>query len=174
MKRILPILLLLAPLLPAQTWKTVVPENGTATLPATAASPITYRYGGLATATVPAKWCDSVTVTATTSVVAANGGTCKVNGVVTSDPDPNVVKELDVQEQAASFVVQTVINGTKGSVTVPALPVVVPPPPPPPPPPPTGPQTSATVPAPDSASRIYWCDINQPNFTCIPARTDGK
>lgn len=170
MKRlILVFVICLTPLLPAQTWKTVVPENGTATLPATAAMPITYRYGGLATTTVPAKWCDSVTVTVSTAVTATNGSvTCKVNGVATTDPDPNVVKELDVQEQTTSFTVQTVIGGTKGSVVVPALPA------PPPPPPPTGPQTTATVPAPDSASRLYWCDITQPTFTCVPARTDGQ
>lgn len=171
MKRILPILLFLAPLLPAQTWFKVVPENGTATLPATVAAPITYRYGGQISGTTPAKWCDSVTVpTSTPPVVASNGSAaCTVNKVAppSGDPDPNVAKELDVQEQATSFVVQTVINGVKGSVTVPALPA-------PPPPPPTGPQTTATVPAPTNTSRLYWCDINQPNFQCVPARTDGK
>ena len=150
--------LLLTPFVAAQTtpvWFKVVPENGTATLPAGT----TYQYGATG------KFCDAVKVTVSTTVTASNTSVaCKVNGVVTADPDPNVVKELDVQEQAASFVVATVINGTKGSVTVPALPVVTPP----------GPQTIATVPAPDSASRLFWCDITNPTFQCIPARTDGK
>lgn len=112
--------LLLTPFAAAQTWFKVVPENGTATLPAGA----TYQYGS------GVKFCDAVKVTVSTTVTAANGGTCKVNGVVTADPDPNVVKELDVQEQAASFVVPVVINGVKSNVTVPALPAPPPPPPP--------------------------------------------
>lgn len=140
--------LLLAPMLHAQTWypKAVVPEGGTATLPATVAMPITYRYGAAG------KYCDPITVTTSTPpIVASNGSVpCTVNGVKTSDPAPNVAKELDVQEQTASFVVATVINGAKGSVTVPALPPVTPPPP-------TGPATTATVAPPDSTYRLSWC-----------------
>lgn len=142
MKLLLSALLLAASTLHAQTWKTVVPEGGTATLPATPAIPITYKYGGLATATTAAKWCDQVTVTTSTPLTAANGSIpCTVNGVKTADPDPNVVKEIDVLEGPTQVIIPTVVNGKSVNVTVPAVtpPVVTPPPPPPPAPVPVPP-----------------------------------
>lgn len=153
--------LLAAPLLPAQTapvWFKVVPENGTATLPAGA----TYQYGATG------KFCDPIVVTSSTPPIVASNSSipCTVKGVKTADPDPNVVKELDVQEQAASFVVPVVINGVKSNVTVPALPA-------PPPPPASTTQTLSctataivTVTTPTSGTPVV---ITSPlNFTCTP------
>lgn len=150
MKLLLSALLLAASTIHAQTWKTVVPEGGTATLPATAAIPITYKYGGQISGTTAAKWCDQVTVTTSTPLTAANGSIpCTVAGVKTNDPDPNVVKEIDVLEGPTQVIIPTVVNGKSVNVTVPGAPVVTPPPPvvTPPPPTPTTPTAVLTFPA---------------------------
>lgn len=101
----------------AQTWVKVANENDT--VKATA----TVRYGAVActpTATVPC-WIQ----------LAVSGSFTVNNAFFKADPDPNVVKELDVLETTAA---QTVtVNGKP--VTVPALtppPVVTPPVTPPP------------------------------------------
>lgn len=87
---------------------------------------MTYRFGS------GTNYCDAVTVTTAVNItVWFQTVPCTVLGVATSDPDPGVVKELDVAEQTTAQTVLIFTAGVSSSALVPALP---PPPPPPPPP----------------------------------------
>ena len=126
MLRKLPLLafLLSTPLLsaqttPAQTWYTVTAESSTVAVVLPAGT--TYRFGDSANN----RWSDPITVTAPTtfSPVFLPAGVFPF-----SDPDPNVVKELDVLETTAPQSI-SVTNLAAAPVTTVALvvPSLIPP-----------------------------------------------
>jgi hypothetical protein len=119
MKTLLLFLALTTAPLMGQTWQKIVSEGA-----AQASSPVVtlpagtvYRFG------FGTKFCDPVTTTGKITLTVWYARiVCTVNGVSTIDPDPNVQKELDVQETAVAQPISYVVGGKTTTVTVPALP----------------------------------------------------
>lgn len=114
MKTILAIILILiAPSLLAQQWQKVATENSgnMVALPAG----VTYRFGSAA------QWCDPVTTTKPTIVQIHHAyAGCTIKGVARARFTEKVKEELDVQNQAKPFQIETSTEHGEELFTVPA------------------------------------------------------